>query len=137
MQAKRLRSLAQHVVLLTALVEHEPQVTEDRRVSIERHTDGFVRIVIRFGYMENPQVPQALANACSHEALGFMATDAIFYVGRETFIEEEGGIGRPLAEAFVAFLARNATSAVDHFGLPAERVVELGTRIDLWGRPRT
>jgi KUP system potassium uptake protein len=136
MQAKRLRSLAQHVVLLTALVEHEPQVAEDRRVSVERHTDGFVRIVIRFGYTENPQVPQALANACSHEVLGFMATEAIFYVGRETFIEEEEGLWRPLAEAFVAFLARNATSAVDHFGLPAERVVELGTRIDLWDRSR-
>jgi KUP system potassium uptake protein len=137
MQAKRLRSLAQHVVLLTALVEHEPQVAEDRRVSIDRHADGFVRIVIRFGYMENPEISQALARAISDQALGFAVSDATFYVGRETFIEEEKGIWRPLAEAFVAFLARNATSAVDHFGLPAERVVEIGARIDLWERGST
>jgi KUP system potassium uptake protein len=131
MQSLRVRSIAEHVVLLTVVVEHEPQVEEARRCEVETLSHGFVRAVIRFGYMENPDVPPVLERALAANASGFPIRDATFYVGRETFIAGEGGRLGTLSESLFAFLSRNAKSAIDHFGLPVERVVELGTRIDL------
>jgi KUP system potassium uptake protein len=131
MQARRVRSVAEHVVLLTVMIEHVPQVEEARRYDVDKLTAGFVRVVIHFGYMENPDVPPALERALADRAAGFPISDATFYVGRETFIGGKGGRLGPLAESLFAFLSRNAKSAIDHFGLPVDRVVELGTRIDL------
>jgi KUP system potassium uptake protein len=131
LQAQRLRSIAEHVVLLTISIEHEPQIDEQRRFEVDDLQHGFVRAVLHFGYMENPEVPPVLERALAAHAAGFPISDATFYVGRETFIAGKGGIMRPLAESLFAFLSRNAKSAIDHFGLPVERVIELGTRIDL------
>jgi KUP system potassium uptake protein len=131
LQAHRVRSIAEHLILLTVLVEHEPQVDEERRFQVKTYEQGFVRVVIRFGYMEDPAVPPVLERAIAAHALGCSLADATFYIGRETFISGKGGRLSPPIESLVAFLARNAKSAIDHFGLPPERVVELGTRIDL------
>jgi KUP system potassium uptake protein len=57
--------------------------------------------------------------------------DATYYVGRETFLAGKGGRMKPMAESLFSLLSRNAKSAIDHFGLPPERVVELGIRVDL------
>jgi KUP system potassium uptake protein len=81
--------------------------------------------------MENPEVPPVLERALAAHSAGVPISDATYYVGRETFVAGRGGIMRPLAESLFAFLSRNAKSAIDHFGLPVERVIELGTRIDL------
>jgi KUP system potassium uptake protein len=131
LQAHRVRSIAEHVVLLTVLVEHEPQIDEGRRFDIETYAQGFVRITLRFGYMEDPAVPPVLERAIAAHTIDCSISDATFYIGRETFIAGKGGRLPPIVESLVAFLARNAKSAIDHFGLPPDRVVELGTRIDL------
>jgi KUP system potassium uptake protein len=131
LQAHRVRSIAEHVVLLTVLVEHEPQIDEGLRFDVETYAQGFVRITIRFGYMEDPAVPPVLERAVATHAIDCSISDATFYIGRETFIAGKGGRLPPPVESLVAFLARNAKSAIDHFGLPPDRVVELGTRIDL------
>jgi KUP system potassium uptake protein len=130
-QALRTRSIAENVVLLTVLIEHEPQVDESRRCELEALGHGFARAVIHFGYMENPDVPPVLERTLATYLAGFPISDATFYVGRETFVAGKGGTMPPLAEALFAFLARNAKSATDHFGLPVERVIEFGTRVDL------
>jgi KUP system potassium uptake protein len=131
MQARRVRSLAEHIALLRVIIEHEPVVDEAKRCEVETLSHGFVRAVVRFGYMENPNVPPVLERGLAANAAGFPVADATYYVGRETFIGGKGGRLGPVAESLFAFLARNAKSAIDHFGLPVERVVELGTRIDL------
>jgi KUP system potassium uptake protein len=131
LQALRVRSIAEHVVLLTVVIEHEPQIDEGRRYDVKTYAQGFVRVTIRFGYMEDPAVPPVLERAIAAHAIGCFIPDATFYIGRETFISGKGGRLPPVVESLVAFLARNAKSAIDHFGLPPERVVELGTRIDL------
>jgi KUP system potassium uptake protein len=131
MQALRVRSIAEHVVLLTVTVEHEPQIDEGRRFDVKTYSQGFVRATIRFGYMEDPAVPPVLERAIAAHAIDCSISDATFYIGRETFISGKGGRLPSPVESLVAFLARNAKSAIDHFGLPPDRVVELGTRIDL------
>jgi KUP system potassium uptake protein len=130
MQSKRVRSIADHVVLLRVVIEHEPQVAEARRVEVEKLEQGFARITLHFGYMENPAIPPVLEAAVEHAGLPRI-DDATYYIGRETFLSGKGGRMKPLAESLFAFLARNAKSAIDHFGLPPERVVELGIRVDL------
>jgi KUP system potassium uptake protein len=130
-QARRLRSIAEHIVLLTIAIEHEPQIDEARRCEVELLDHGFVRAAVRFGYMENPEVPPCLARELAAKAPDFPLDDATYFVGHETFVAGKGGLMQPLAESLFAFLSRNAKSAIDHFGLPVERVVELGTRIDL------
>jgi KUP system potassium uptake protein len=131
LQAKRLRSIMEHIVLLTVVIEHDPQVDDAHRVVVEHLTEGFDRVTIHFGYMENPQVPQALARVVESGELPVALEDAIYYVGRETFVGGKGGRMGPFAEGLFSFLARNAKSAIDHFGLPLDQVVELGMRVDL------
>jgi KUP system potassium uptake protein len=81
--------------------------------------------------METPRVPLALAKAVEANDLPVSLEDATYYVGRETFVGGKGGKMGPVAEGLFAFLARNAKSAIDHFGLPLDQVVELGMRVDL------
>jgi len=131
MQAKRLRSIAEHVLLVRVIIEHTPQAAPDQRFEVEPLELGFVRVVVRFGYTENPDVPRRLAEAAAHAKLACPMDDATYYVGRETFLAGKGGRMNPTAEAFFALLSRNAKSAIDHFALPSERVVELGIRVDL------
>jgi KUP system potassium uptake protein len=131
MQAQRLRAMAEDIILVNVHVEHEPQVAEDRRFTVERLESRFVRIVLRFGYMENPDVPPLIAEALASAHYEVALDDATYYIGRETFIAGKGGRMQPTAEKLFALLSRNSKSAIDHFGLPADRVVELGIRVDL------
>jgi KUP system potassium uptake protein len=131
MKARRLRSIMEHVVLLTVVIEHQPQVDEAHRIEVEPCAEGLVRVTIRFGYMENPNVPAVLEGAVRDGNLHVALADATYYVGRETFVGGKGGRMGPIVEGLFAFLSRNAKSAIDHFGLPLDQVVELGTRVDL------
>jgi KUP system potassium uptake protein len=131
MQAERVRSIMKHVVLLTVVIDHEPQVKEEGRYQVEPLAHGFFRVTLHFGYMEIPAVPRVLARAVEESGAPLRLDDATYYVGRETFICGRQGKMGPVTEGLFSFLSRNAKSAIDHFGLPPERVVELGTRIDL------
>jgi len=131
MQAARVRSIAERVVLLNVVIDHDPQADEARRFEVEKLERGFVRITIHFGYMENPAVPPMLERAIRDAELAIPLADATYYVGRETFLAGVGGRMKPLAESLFAFLSRNSKSATYHFALPPDQVVELGTLIDL------
>ena len=131
MQAKRVRSVAEHVVLVRVEIDHEPQALEGHRFEVETLEQGFARVVLHFGYMENPIVPPLLEAALKQAGVATPMEDATYYIGRETFLAGKGGRMQPMAESLFALLSRNAKSAIDHFGLPAERVVELGVRVDL------
>jgi KUP system potassium uptake protein len=131
MQVKRVRSIAEHIVLARVVIDHEPQAAPEQRFEVEALEYGFVRVTLHFGYMENPELPPLLAEAIKRSKLELGMDDATYYVGRETFTAGTGGRMQPLAESLFALLSRNAKSAIDHFGLPSERVVELGIRVDL------
>jgi KUP system potassium uptake protein len=131
MQSKRVRSIAEHVLLVSVVIDHEPQTSEGHRFEVEQLEHGFARVTLHFGYMENPDVPPLLEAAMKKAGLEQPMEDATFYIGRETFLAGKGGRMGPLAESLFSLLSRNAKSAIDHFGLPPERVVELGVRVDL------
>jgi len=128
---ERLRVLQERVVLLTITTEHIPVVPKAGRVKVEDIAPGVYRVIARCGFMETPHVPAMLAQAIEEGLLPIKLDDVTYYLGRETFIAGTKGKMGPWTESLFAFLNRNAHSAPMYFGVPAEKVVELGVQIDL------
>ncbi len=127
MQARRIRALREHLVLLTVQTEHVPHVDAQDRLTVEDLGKGVHRVVIRTGFMEKLNIPRVLARA----ELPVDLTDTTYFLGRETFVAGRGGKMGVVTESLFAFLSRNARSATSWFGIPPEQVVEIGMQIDL------
>lgn len=129
---KHNKIIHERVVLVTVLVEETPFVTEENRLEHKLLAPNFHRLFIRYGFMESPNVPKALAHARSDQ-IGFFyePMSVSYFVSRETLIPlpKKGLPG--LRDQLFAALARMATSAMDYFHLPSNRVVELGSQIEI------
>jgi KUP system potassium uptake protein len=122
------RAVHQRVILLTIQLEDVPRVSPARRVKVESLGEGFVRIVARYGFFEEPDVPALLTSGIIAD---FPLEHATFFLGRETVLPlGEGGMWR-WRERLFSFLARNAQPATAFFHLPPDRVVEVGAQIAL------
>lgn len=122
----------ERVVLLTVLVEEVPYVPEERRLENRLLAPNFHRLFLRYGFMESPNVPKALAHARTDQ-LGFFyePMSVSYFVSRETLVPTEKKGFEGLRETLFGTLSRMATSAMDFFHLPSNRVVELGSQIEL------
>jgi KUP system potassium uptake protein len=127
---KHNKVLHERMVIATVSSPAVPRVDEEQRVSVERLSDRFYRIVISYGFMEQPDVPAALA-ACAGKGLEFEPMATSYFLGRETVVPDRGGEMPYWREALFATLYRNARTATDFFRLPPNQVVELGTRVSL------
>jgi KUP system potassium uptake protein len=128
----RFRALHEAVVLLTVVVEHVPHVAESERVNrVVAFDKGFHRLTLHYGFMEEPNVPGDLTRGLSQVSIRTRQSELVYVVGRETFVASDAGRMGAVWEGLFAFLSRNAKSATDYFGLPAEQVVEVGAHIDL------
>ena len=104
-----------------------PQAQEAQRVQCEPLGDRTWRVVVRYGFMEQPDVPAAL-RLC--EAGSAEEADTSYFLSREKVVPIRGGPGMAhWRDRLFAAMARNAGSVTDFFGIPTNRVVELGTRI--------
>ncbi len=121
--------LHETVVLLTIASIDEPYADADRRFEYEPLGHGFHRLVARFGYMEAPNVP-ALLRGAKRAGLSIDLDRTTYFLGRETLIAQQRGI-RGLPMKLFALVSRNAMSATAYFGIPPNRVVELGMQIEL------
>ena len=128
---RRIRVLHERVVLLTITFAHVPYVALAERVEVTELAHGFVRVIVRYGFMDQPDIPAALADAARSCKLPIDLTDATYYLGRETFLATREGRLGPIQEGVFAFLSRNAASATSYFAIPPAQVIELGTQIDL------
>lgn len=123
--------LHERVVFLTVVTESVPRVSEERRVALEALADEFYRITVRYGFMDQPDIPAALARLRSH-GLEFPPLETSYFLSRETLIPSLAKEGMALwRERLFATMARNAGSVTAYFRLPTHRVVELGTQIEL------
>ena len=127
--------------------EEIPQVDENDRVKCHELGEGFYQVMARYGFMETPDVPDVLRALGRAEDNGKPVTvklaNTTFYLGRETLIATDGRqeetAGRETAaraagwddwrKKLFILMARNAQSATAYFGLPPNRVVELGAQI--------
>jgi KUP system potassium uptake protein len=114
-------------------------------VEIQRFDNGFFRIIAQYGFMQTPNVPDILAEA-RRSGIHAPANDTTFYLGRERIIvagtpgsgragTRRAPVGRELRMArwrkkIFVLMARNARSATEFFGIPPNRVVELGAQVE-------
>ena len=122
--------LHERVVLVNVLTEDVPYVSPAERVRVEALEFGFVRVFVRYGFKDDPDIPAALT-LCAPQGLGFELMESSFFLGRETLIPRKGS---PLAvwrERLFIVMFRNAHSAAEFFSIPANRVVEFGTQVEL------
>ena len=122
----------ERVVFLTVHVEEVPWVPPAERVQITPLEHGCYRILIRFGFKDQPDVPAAL-ELCRERGLEFRTLETSFFLSREKVIPSaREGDGMALwRERLFAAIARNAGSVVDYFNLPTNRVIELGTQVEI------
>ena len=127
---KHYKVLHEHNVILTIETEQAPKVETAERVAIERVGQTFTRVLLRFGFMEMPHVPRALAIA---RKLGwtFDIMSTSFFLSRRALKPAaRSGMPRWQDHLFI-MLARMANDATDYFQIPTERVVEVGTQVTI------
>ncbi len=120
----------ERVVLMTVTTEDLPFVPERRRVTVERLGRGFFQVEARFGFLEEPDVPRAL-ELCRGFGLALEPMATSFFLGRETLIPSIRPELRPIEEQVFIGLSATALPATSYFRLPPDRVVELGTQIEI------
>ncbi len=122
--------LHERVVILTIQTVEVPHVDHDERVEVEDLSCNFHRVIGRFGFMEDPDVPQIL-NACEEKGLHFEPEKTTFFLSRETIIAGKQPGMFMWRERLFAFMSRNAQSATAFFRIPPNRVVELGMQVEI------
>lgn len=122
--------LHEQVVLLTVVSEDEPRVDPERRFEVESYGDGFFRVVLHFGFIDEPDVPAAL-RLCHLNDLDFSPMRTTWFLSRETVISTRRfGMAR-WRELLFALMLRNANGNLRFFKLPLNRVIELGTQVEI------
>jgi KUP system potassium uptake protein len=122
--------LHQQVIVLAVETAEVPHVAETERVTLESLGLGFHRAVLLYGFMEEPDVPRGLA-ALAPLGLELTPMTTTYFLGRETLIPTRRPGMWPIRKQLFAVMSRNARTASSFFHLPPNRVVELGSQIEL------
>jgi K+ transporter len=119
--------LKEHVLLFSVITEPVPRVDEDERLVVKVLDTGISRVVARFGFAESPNVPLVMQGVESLNLASHME-DMVYFLGRETLTAD----ARPrFWKSFYIFMARNSTSPVRYYRIPADRVIEIGMQVEL------
>jgi KUP system potassium uptake protein len=126
---KHNRCLHERVMLLTVVIENMPYVEAQRRCDLTDLGEGFFRLILRFGFMEESDLPAALATVSCGRDVRMMETS--FFLSRQTLIAARHPGMAKWREHLFAWMLRNAESAMEFFKLPPNRVVELGSQVEI------
>jgi KUP system potassium uptake protein len=127
---KHNKILHERVVLLTLETQEIPVVSAKNRIALEELAENFWVIHGHYGFQETPDVPELL-KACEGFGLTFNMMETTFFLSREHLIPSKEPAMPPLMEKIFAVMTRNAMSATDYFNIPPNRVVEMGTQIEI------
>ncbi len=124
---KHNRVLHERVLLLTVLIEDVPYVSEEERCQLTDLGRGFFRLVLRYGFMQDSDIPKALETVrCGPQ---FRMMDTSFFLSRQTLLTSTTPGMAVWREKLFSWMLRNAESAMEFFKLPPNRVVELGSQV--------
>ena len=127
---KHNKVLHERNILLTVIVEEKPYVTKGNRLLVDDMGKGFYRVRVFYGFMEHPDLPDAL-NQCAHWGLHFDMMDTSFFISRAMIVlGPHPGMMKWRKRLFFS-LTKNAMSAADFFKIPTNRVIEMGKRIEI------
>lgn len=127
---KHNKVLHDRVILLTVKIKDVPYVSDENRMMIEDLGKGFHRMILAYGFMQEADVPAALksVNACGAE---FKMMETSFFLARQTLLPSSRPGMMIWREKLFAWMLRNAESAMEFFRLPTNRVVELGSQVEI------
>jgi KUP system potassium uptake protein len=126
---KHNKVLHENVVLLSILVAQIPEVPATERVEVTCFPHNFARVKAKYGFMQTPNVPEVLALATERGIIA-KPSETTYYLGRENLIPTGT---KPLAgwrKRLFIFMQRNARPATEFYGIPPNRVVELGAQME-------
>jgi KUP system potassium uptake protein len=142
---KHNKVLHEQVILMSITTQDVPEIPAEERLSLEKLSFGFYRVGARYGFMESPDIPEILYRL-RQAGLKARPNETTFYLGHERLLVADRKRG-PRADTRTApegmeedmskwrkklfvFLQRNARSATEFFGIPPNRVVELGAQVE-------
>jgi KUP system potassium uptake protein len=119
----------ERVILLTVKVEDVPHVEAEQRLEIHDASQGFYRVILHYGFMEEVDIPADLARI-EHAGGAFNMMSTSFFLGRQKLVASKAVPGMALwRERLFAWMLKNSESAMEFFRLPTNRVVELGSQV--------
>ena len=125
---KHNKVLHEHVLFVTVQNMDMPQAPADERIEVSDLAPNVHRVVLRYGFMESPNIPRALEDLSAH-GVAYNPMQASFFLGREVLVRAMVP-KLPAWRLFLfLFMARNAVPATEFFRIPSDRVVELGVRV--------
>ena len=127
---KHNKVLHERVVVLTVAIQDVPFVNEEKRCEMKDLGQGFYRLTLKYGFLEETNIPAALkqTNMCGGP---FEMMKTSFFLSRQTLLASEKPGMAIWREKLFAWMLRNAASAMEFFRLPTNRVVELGSQIEI------
>jgi KUP system potassium uptake protein len=123
--------LHERVILLNVNIQDIPHVAETERMQVEPLSDGFYRVMLNYGFKDDPNIPVAL-EMCGYKGMAPVEMmETSFFLGRETIVPNRVPAMTLWRQVLFMWMFRNADTATDYFKLPTNRVVELGTQVEL------
>ena len=128
---KHNKVLHERNVFLTVKTLEVPFAPANQRLQIDAIGDDFYRVLIRFGFMEIPDVPLALMRSCDEGGIYFDPMETTYFASHETVVASANR-GMPVwRDKLYAFMHRNAAPATNFFRIPGNRLVELGSQVEI------
>ncbi|MCE5231864.1 MAG: potassium transporter Kup [Mizugakiibacter sp.] len=127
---KHNKVLHERNVLLTVETLDTPTAEPEERIELQALGHDFFRLLLRVGFAEDPNVP-ALLGACAAKGLGFDMMDTTFFLSRETVVASSRPGMALWRDKVFAFMSRNAMPATAFFRIPGNRLIELGTQVEI------
>ena len=127
---KHNKVLHERIMLLTVRIEDVPNVSEERRLETQDYSEGFFRVILRYGFMDEMNVPDDLGKLRDCGPVCRMM-DTSFFLARQTLISTARPGMASWRERLFAWMLRNSESAMEFFKLPPNRVVELGSQVEI------
>ena len=128
---KHNKVLHERNVFLTVQTLNVPYAAKDKRLKIDPVGENFYRVIIRFGFMETPDIPLALMRSCDHGGIYFDPMETTYFASRENVVAGRHR-GMPIwRDKLFALMHRNAAPASSFFRIPGNRLVELGAQVEI------
>jgi KUP system potassium uptake protein len=127
---KHNKVIHERVILLTVKIANMPFIEEETRCRLEDLGEGFHRLIVKYGFMQEPDVPAALARLTGCGP-AFKMMDTSFFLARQTLLPSSRPGMAIWREKLFAWMLNNSESAMEFFRLPTNRVVELGSQVEI------
>jgi KUP system potassium uptake protein len=128
---RNMGALHRNLIALSVLFEDRPRIPDNERVIVERIADGLWRVIVRFGFVEVPDLPAALREIKGLDP-SVDLDKAVYFAARDLVVARpKSDLLENLRLPIFAFLYRNAVKYVDLFNLPSQNVVEIAREIEV------